>query len=509
MFLVVIGVLSVILAFPRPLYSWVTSPALIGTVVAAAVLLPALMAGLAARRTLRLLELKPSDPGEGQFWFGRGMLLTQIVLAVTQIGLLICTDWSLLCRRTPMVGQWPVVPGVLSLLPFLLGLLLVWVVAYPADRAVRQIALEIYLFRGKPVRPVWPLGTYLLYNFRHQVLFILIPLLLILAARDVIELYQTRLQAIFGQPFMPDVLLGASAGLVAIIAPVIVRYVWVTERLPDGPLRDQLLMLGRKLRVRCREILVWHSGGMIVNAAVMGIIAPLRYVLITDAMLEQMDDRKIEAVFGHEAGHVKRHHILYYLLFALISGCLITVFSVRGRQFEQRETYQIVATIGAGVLLLKWGVVFGWISRRFERQADLFGARALVLTGLPCVQPCALHGNHVAPDAAAAAERVISATQPTDLICATAAHVFSDALNEVAVLNGIAPEARSWRHSSISSRSRFLQRLARDPTAFVQFERVVYRCKVAILLTAIAMSVWAAYELRIWTLLSALRRLVD
>jgi hypothetical protein len=74
-------------------------------------------------------------------------------------------------------------------------------------------------------------------------------------------------------------------------------------------------------------------------------------------------------------------------------------------------------------------------------------------------------------------------------------------LNEVAFLNGIPPGARSWRHSSISSRSRFVQQLAHDPAAARRFERTLYRVKLAILLAAAASGLWAACELRIWRIL--------
>jgi STE24 endopeptidase len=156
-------------------------------------------------------------------------------------------------------------------------------------------------------------------------------------------------------------------------------------------------------------------------------------VLITDGMLEQMDDAKIEAVFGHEAGHVKRHHILFFLLFAFISGCAVTIFSVQTFRLSRRDyaLFQWLAT-GFGLLLaIKWGFLFGWISRRFERQADLFGVRTLALSGLPCAQPCALHTAASNP----------GGTPLTGALCSTAAHVFADALHEVALLNGIRPSA--------------------------------------------------------------------
>jgi len=137
-------------------------------------------------------------------------------------------------------------------------------------------------------------------------------------------------------------------------------------------------------------------------------------------------------------------------------------------------------------------VLFGWISRRFERQADVFGVHTLALGGLPCDMPCALHhptdGNPAGREA------------PTTL-CSTAAHIFGDTLNDVALLNGIPPEARSWRHSSISSRSRFVQKLAHDPAAARRFERMLYRVKLAILVTAVASGLWAGWELQIWRVL--------
>ncbi len=490
MYLVVIGITSLVLAFSRSPYPLLGSPQWTIAAVLVVVLLPAAAAWLLCRVVLAKLERYPNEPGRGQHELGRGMFGIQWLLAAMHGGLLLFTEWLSLCARIPQVGRWPLVPGLLACTPLLVSIVLVWMALYPADRAVRQIALEIQLLRGRPVHPVWGLSEYLVYSLRHQVLFVLIPMGMILAARDLIALVEGPLRLVF--PHLPDLLLGAVAGLVAVTAPLIVRYVWVTQRLPDGPLRDRLLMLCRKLRMRVSEILVWRSGGMIVNAAVMGVVAPLRYVLITDAMLEQMDDTRIEAVFGHEAGHVKRRHILFFLLLAFISGCLLTIVSIRVRGLDPLSAQFLIGL--AGVLVgVKWLLAFGWISRRFERQADVFGVRALELAGLPCFAPCAVHSPGQMP--AAPGGRAGGAP-----LCSTAAHVFGSTLNEVAVLNGIPPEARSWRHSSIASRSRFIQRLARDPLEVQRFERQVRRIQIAILAAAMLVGLWAALELQLWRL---------
>ena len=496
MYLVVIGILSIVLTVDRPIYRLIADSGMVMAAVAAATLLPAAVGLLVSRRALRELDACPEQPNRGQSAYGRGMTLIQFLLGGCHAAVMLCTDWLPLCDRVPVVGRWPLIPALLSLTPFLLSIVLVWIAVYPADRAVRQIALEVYLFRGKPARPVWPLGQFVLYNLRHQVLFVLIPMLVILAASDVVLLWDHEIRALTHQLYAPDILIGLVAVAVAVVAPEILRHVWVTQRLPDGPLRDRLQAICRRLRFRCRDILVWRSGGMIVNAAVMGVIAPLRYVLITDAMIEQMDDTKIEAVFGHEAGHVKHFHIPCFLLFALISGCIVTAFSVHTVRLNRTDhaLYQVLATALGLVLVIKWGFLFGWLSRRFERQADTYGVRLLALSGLPCALPCALHSPAQNPGGS-------SAGTP---LCSTAAQVFSQALNDVALLNGIQPEARSWRHSSISSRSRFLQQLAADPSLNRRFQRRVLRTQVVILVVAVAASIWAAHDLRIWSFLGGL-----
>lgn len=486
MLIVVIGVLSLILAFPRAPYPWVRDPAWIIACTAIATLLPPALAMIAGRRAVNALNRTPADPSLGQYRYGRGMMMAQWSLGLLQGALVTMTDWLDMCGRAPWIPDWPMVPGLLAGLPLLLSIVLIWVAIYPADRAIREIALEVYLFRGKPAQPVWSLGRFVMFNLRHQVLIVLVPMLLILAARDTIEMYERQIRHALGHPFAPDLLLGTAALGVALIAPLLLRHIWITVPLPAGPLRDQLGVLCRKLKMRCREILVWKSGGMIINAAVMGVIAPVRYVMITDAMLEQMEDRKIEAVFGHEAGHVKRHHILFFLLFAFISGCVLTVLA-QWLQGRDRATFQVVTAIAGGVLLFKWGVLFGWVSRQFERQADVFGVRTLMLSGLPCSSPCAVHGE--------------DKTNHGDPLCATAAHLFSETLNDVAHLNNIPTEAWSWRHGSIASRSRTLQRYARDPDATAGFERGILRVKAVILIAATISCAWAIWALRLWTLL--------
>jgi STE24 endopeptidase len=252
---------------------------------------------------------------------------------------------------------------------------------------------------------------------------------------------------------------------------------------------------------------------MVVNAAVMGLVRPVRYILLSDGLIEMMDDQKIEAVFGHEAGHVKKRHIEFYLLFAIFSMLLVGgVFEVvqyaSGRwpafwpQGALLRDYMQVAVMA--LIVIVWALGFGPVSRRFEWQADLFGCRSVTPPLERCNQPCFLHGTAVPAPLTVSTEQLGStALLPVapfsgrgaapEPVCATAAGVLADTLHRIAVLNGIPIEARSWRHSSIGNRMRLLQQYARDPGASARLETAVTIIKVVLLVgtvVGLAIGLW-------------------
>ena len=125
-------------------------------------------------------------------------------------------------------------------------------------------------------------------------------------------------------PWVGTGILMAWVGVVFFFTPAIIVRAWRTQRLGEGELRTRLERLRDRLGMRCRDIRVWQTGGVLVNAGVMGVHNRIRYVLISDGLLEQMDDAQIVAVFGHEAGHAVHHHIVYLLVFAAAMMMLCT-----------------------------------------------------------------------------------------------------------------------------------------------------------------------------------------
>jgi len=431
-----------------------------------------------AKRASRLHDKHPEAPQIGQRFHHRAVFLLRMGLFVGFAGAALLTpwpDWFDFGRITPALQ---ILGDLIVLSPFLVGALILWITAYPVERALRFWSDPQFDDRPPTAGSRWKLGAYLDFNLRHHLLVIAAPMTLILFAANMIRGYDAALRRWSGWVWTPDVLLAVVAAAVFVIAPVLLCRIWRTAPLEQGPLRARLEEICRRIGLRCRDILLWKSDGIMINAAVMGIFAPVRYVLLSDALLATMSPRQIEAVFGHEAGHVRHRHIQHFLVFALVGWLAVAGLmeglarASTGSDALTNLSSVTIQGIGMAVTVLFWGFGFGWISRRFERQADLFGARCVTPEGQECDRPCSVHLD--------------AGTSRTEdgRVCATAAAIFASALQRVALLNGIPLEERSWRHSSIGSRVRFLHSLAGDPARAARFERLIRRTKTTLVTAA-------------------------
>ena len=143
-------------------------------------------------------------------------------------------------------------------------------------------------------------------------MIIAVPMIIIVLAKHFTDKFQPLLANGTHLPWAADAILGTISICTLAVAPVILRYIWATEPLPAGALRERFVRTCGRIGLRYREILLWHTHGTAINAAVMGFVAPLRYILVSDALLETMDEEEIEAVFGHEAGHVRHWHLPFF-----------------------------------------------------------------------------------------------------------------------------------------------------------------------------------------------------
>jgi STE24 endopeptidase len=402
-----------------------------------------------------------------------------------------------------LAGAWPLnlVPlvrqGVLRIPPelmvlgmFAVGLLLHWLATYRFEHAIRVQVEQQLMLAGRPVRPGWTLRQYLDFQLRHQFLFVAVPVLLIMVARDAVGLLPFSPQWIW----VPQAMTAAAVAAVFLFSPTLLVHVWRTRPMGDGELRRRIEALCTRLNLQYRQLRIWDTAGVIANAGVMGLHRRLRYVLVTDALLENMDDAQIVAVFGHEAGHIKHHHLVYFLVFTMCAMALSVVMvgailsllpHISARQADLVQTGVSLVT-----LALIWGVGFGWLSRRFERQADVYGAWC---AGLDAGGEPDLPGDASDPESP---RRLDYARAANPL--AVGAPTFVRALENVGLLNGISPETWNWRHGSIASRVRFLKNWTVAGYSRSAFDRSIGRIKAILWLALLVGAGVAALTYRRW-----------
>jgi Zn-dependent protease with chaperone function len=346
--------------------------------------------------------------------------------------------------------------ALLVLAPFLTALVLSWACFYDADKALHESAPT-----RDPANRYWSRWTSVAFRARQNLALVFIPVLLLVVVNDLHRFLPLNEED--GQEWAGLVTFVAALG-VFICIPWVIRLILGLKPLAEGPLRLRLTEAGRRLRVRCSNILLWNTRGGVANAMVIGILPFLRYVVLTDRLVSDMTADEVEAVFGHEAGHVKHRHMLYYLVFLVVSFLVLFALwqNAGGEAWRKQATREHLAAFAIAAMLGSYVfVVFGFLSRRCERQADIYGCRAVSCGRNDC-------DGHSAEVELLADGRGL---------CPTGIRTFISALEKVAFLNGISRDRpgwlQSWQHSTIARRVDFLQRVLTDRTVETSFQRRV------------------------------------
>jgi Zn-dependent protease with chaperone function len=393
-------------------------------------------------------------------------------------------------------------PGakMLLLAPFFAGLVLSWVFSYDADRALYLAAYRQLDSEGlarafadggaaalDPAREFGGRWSYVLFQGRQKLALVFLPVVLLLVQQE-ISLQIPQDAEVQWEWLLTT--LGAAGVLAVLVAlPWMVRAVLGLKPLPPGPVRDRLLAASRRLHFRCSDLLLWNTRGGMANAMVIGVLPWPRYVIFTDRFLEEFSGDEVEAVFGHEVGHVKHRHMLYYLAFLLLSIAamgygFVAAYPLLPNFGGGPPAPPTLASVlyglpltdawvpaGAAVFLVYLFAVFGYLSRRCERQADVFGCRTVSCRRPECV------GHDDRPELAAGAAA----------LCPTGVRTFIYALEKVAQVNGISRDRpgflQSWQHGSIARRVTFLYGLLKDPAAERRFQRRVAYLKWGLIAT--------------------------
>lgn len=348
---------------------------------------------------------------------------------------------TLVCLLFSSIGERlfpiPVLADVLLLLPALVMMLTVAGFQHRAEQNRSHLKLD--------------LRRYLVLRIRTELAILLVPWFLLVMVSDIATIFLP----VQGNPLIEAIFSLALIIAIVVFGPTLLRLIWDTSSLPRGPLRKKLDNFCRAAGFRTRDILIWHTHHHLPNAAVVGLLPQIRYVLLTDALIAHCSDEEIEAIFAHEVGHIKHHHFYFYLVFALAFVCFYAnAVDLLARLELVQPLENLIAAepsegqtlILLGFTALYWVFVFGFLSRRLEQQADLFSLRAI--------------------------------SEPSALIAG---------LQKLAAVSGTPQASGSWRHFSIARRVQFLKQALEDSSKAdrkIRWTQIVQLLVIALFVTA-------------------------
>ncbi len=228
--------------------------------------------------------------------------------------------------------------------------------------------------------------------------------------------------------------------LMVLVAPVVFVKSWGAKAIENGNDFEEIHKELENSRTPVTAILSWPDSIMPYSTAgIIGFVRGFRYLLISPQLLKSLSATELRAVTAHEAGHLRKQHLLFYLL-AFI--CLLELFAFAGSAnllltwtgvLEVSGMLMGVASILSIILFIRFGI--GFLSQNFERQADCH----------------AFERHGISP--------------------------ISTALMKVSLLNGINPEQDNWHHYGIQQRIDFLSICLKKPEMLQKHHRRVFRIK--------------------------------
>lgn len=259
--------------------------------------------------------------------------------------------------------------------------------------------------------------------------------------------------------------------IIAVIGPAIIQKFWRCKPLENGYNRSRIEFLCKKADLKYANILYWPAfGSRMITAGVMGLVKRFRYILVTGPLLSFLEPDEIDSVIAHEIGHIKRKHLIFYLVF--FTGYMLLsyatydliiyfiIFSepvlklITGMGLSRTATISTIFSITEiCIFLIYFRYVFGYFMRNFERQADCY-----VYTLFDSAKP------------------LIST------------------FKKISVTSGQSPDRPNWHHYSITERIDYLNKCETDKNYISRHDRKIKK-SMAVYFTAIILVGIIGYSL--------------
>jgi Zn-dependent protease with chaperone function len=260
-------------------------------------------------------------------------------------------------------------------------------------------------------------------SFRANVLWLVVPVLLLLGWSDLIALL----------PIDRDTAGWITAASVLVLVPValpwLVRHLFKTKRL-DESTESWIGELMREVGLGRTRMARWDTGGQAFNAMVVGFVPPLRTLIVSDRLLDHLPRTQVAMVVLHEAAHLKRKHVPIRML------AILPAWGVGALLSHLLADNDWAMVIGSAIGIVLTMLILRLVAYRTEHDADAEACRM--------AERIAGRVEHVPTDYQAACETLSSA-----LLRVTFDH----------------PACRkaTWLHPGVDDRIEFMRRQCSRP----------------------------------------------
>ena len=339
---------------------------------------------LYCRRTFKRLQ-KAADRGVRLAVLTRAHYRAQALLSVVAIGFLAvylyAFNLGILLRVIPGFDKFMTISGIAGLVVYLVHMAVIWYWSYPSHQAIFGVSVS---------------RTQFIKGHLSFTSVILIPWFLISTVIDLLQF--VRVPSFMASDFAQILLVALALIGFVLFGPWLIVRMWGCKPLPQDSVKDELERFCNDHEFRTGGLLLWSVFGTeMLTAGVVGILPGLRYILITSGLLRTLEISELKAVVAHEMGHVrKKHMLLFVLLFVLFilfaydfsdSLTLLalsnrTIFSwyVTPGDFAASLVSLLSVLPVVMLMVLYFRFIFGYFLRNSERQADLY---AMELMGDP------------------------------------------------------------------------------------------------------------------------------
>jgi Zn-dependent protease with chaperone function len=411
----------------------------------------------------RVLEKRLSRGHFTQFDHKFGSTITrQSIMAIVLFSIDIYgLNLTSFLANIPFLSIIPTFQAVLFLGLFVCYLTIVWACAYNPYRTLDTTDLTR--------------KSYILSNISFSIP-ILLPWLFLSGIADIINIL----------PFQfPKQFLSTTQGqityflfflfFIVMIGPLMIQKLWRCKPLEAGYYRERIENLCQKAGLKYANILYWPIfGSRTITAGVMGLIRQFRYILVTGALLRFLEPEELDSVIAHEIGHIKKNHLLFYLVFfigyMLISFATfdLLLYSI----FFAEPIYKFINNTGLNqttaissifsfiiiiIFVIYFRYIFGYFMRNFERQADTY------------------------------VFELFSSSKP-----------LISTLEKIAVTSGQPRDKPNWHHFSIKKRIDYLRKCETDKTWITRHDRKIKK-SIAVYIVGILIIGGIGYHLNFGT----------